>query len=107
MTLSGCPVEVMRPPEAILTVLLAMIVRVRVVDADSVITAVLLQATEPRAVFVEVLEALKVTFLLANSLAKLVTEIFEVAFDANQTPVVPKNEPAVSVDPETTFKVSA
>ena len=84
-----------------------MVIRlsVRALERVADITALAFHAIDPS---VDVgLDARSVTSRLANSLAKDVTETFEVEAVANHFPVEPKNAPFESTEPETTFSVSA
>ena len=85
----------------------AFIVNVLADDAVSETVAPVLQVTSPVEVALEEAEARSITSRVVSSFCRVVAEMLELVAVANQMPVVPKNEPVVSVEPLTTVKVSA
>jgi hypothetical protein len=82
-------------------------VKVRGAEAVSVTTAPVFQAIFPSVVEVVAADARSKTFLAVSSFCSEVAETFELEAVASQIPVVPKKNPLASVEPDTTFSVSA
>ena len=107
ITFKGRPLEVIRPVPDMYTFWVVFMVRVRVAAAVSVTIAPVFHAMFPEELEELAAEARKRTSLAVNSFCKVVAETFELDAVASQMPVVPKKAPLLSVEPETTERVSA
>ena len=98
------PVDPMEPKR--FKFMLAVNRTVRVADGETLTAASELTVIEPSVVVLE-LYAFSVTSRAVSCVCRVVTETVDDDPVAIQTPVVPMNDPAVSVEPAATVSVSA